>query len=52
MKESEEVQKKLEKRILELEKMKRQEHQTRRRAIDELEKHVMQRFLFIVSLAK
>ncbi|XP_056913604.1 nucleoprotein TPR isoform X5 [Takifugu flavidus] len=40
VKESEEVQKKLEKRILELEKMKRQEQQTRRHAIDELEKHV------------
>eukprot|EP00066_Takifugu_rubripes_P025342 XP_011614608.1 PREDICTED: nucleoprotein TPR-like isoform X2 [Takifugu rubripes] len=45
VKESEEVQKKLEKRILELEKMKRQEQQTRRRAIDELEKHVMHRFM-------
>lgn len=40
MKESEEVQKQLEKRILEAEKMKQEEKETRRCAIDELEKNV------------
>ncbi|CAF94122.1 unnamed protein product, partial [Tetraodon nigroviridis] len=40
LKESEELQKQLEKRILEVEQMKQQEQETRRRAIDELEKHV------------
>lgn len=40
MKESEEVQKQLEKRILEVEQMKQQEQETRRRATEELEKQV------------
>uniref|UniRef100_UPI0037E77C1F nucleoprotein TPR isoform X2 n=1 Tax=Semicossyphus pulcher TaxID=241346 RepID=UPI0037E77C1F len=40
LKESDEVQKQLEKRILELEKMKQQEQQERRKAIDVVEKQV------------
>lgn len=45
MKELEEVQKQLEKRILEMEKINRQEQETRGRAIDELEKQVRHRFI-------
>lgn len=45
MKESEEVQKQLEKRILEIEKMNHQEQETRGRAIDELEKQVRHGFI-------
>lgn len=40
LKESEEVQKQLEKRILELEKMKQQEQEERRKALDAVEKQV------------
>uniref|UniRef100_A0A3Q4C0N2 Uncharacterized protein n=1 Tax=Mola mola TaxID=94237 RepID=A0A3Q4C0N2_MOLML len=40
LKESEEVQKQLDKRILEMEKMRQQEQEQKRKAIDELEKQV------------
>ncbi|XP_028328136.1 nucleoprotein TPR-like [Gouania willdenowi] len=40
LKESEEMQKQLENRILEVEKMKQQEVEERRKAVDEIEKHV------------
>lgn len=52
MKESEEVQKQLDKRILEMEKMRQQEQEQKRKAIDQLEKQVSLKHTIIQVFGK